>query len=156
MLSASLQLYFKTWEHQLGIKWEQGERKKAFKSGFVQGYRVCFGSVLNLSWDDCPVNFDILEDVVLARNSDQHPEHITTMRVTLARQGQQGDRKPFFINDAERKMFSDPDMASNAWMRPTLHVSSEALVVAIEHVETLGEWLEERMLDTKYSARPRR
>ncbi len=86
MLSASLQLYFKTWERELGINWEPGERKKAFKNGFVQGYRVCFGSALNLSWGDCPVNFDILEDVALARNSDQHPEHISTMRVTLVRQ----------------------------------------------------------------------
>ena len=28
MLSASLQLYFKTWERELGVTWQLGERKK--------------------------------------------------------------------------------------------------------------------------------
>lgn len=153
MLSASLQLYFKAWERELGINWEPGERKKAFKNGFIQGYRVCFGSALNLSWRDCPVNFDILEDVVSARNSDQHPENISTMRVTLVQQKKQDDRQPFFVSDAERKMFSDPDMTSISWMRPSLHVSLQSLVIAIEQVETHGEWLEERMFDAKYPAR---
>lgn len=153
MLSASLQLYFKTWERELCIDWEPGERKKAFKNGFVSGYRYCFGSVLNLSWGDCPVSFDILEDVACARNSHQHPEHISTMHVKLVRQKRLGDCQPFFVSDAERKMFSDPDMASSSWMRPSLHVSADSLVAAIEQVETLGEWLEERMLDAKYPAR---
>jgi hypothetical protein len=156
MLSASLQLYFKTWEQKLGVVWEQGERKKAFKNGFVQGYRTCFGSVLKLSLGDCPVDFDILEDVVLARNSDQHPDNITTMRVPLARQERSDERPPFFVSENERKMFSDPDMAGNSWMRPSLLVSPEALANAIEQVELLGEWLEERIFDAKYRAHRRR
>jgi len=156
MLSASLQLYFKTWERELGINcWEPGEREKAFKNGFVQGYRVCFGSMLNISWCECPVNFDILEDVALARNRDQHPEHISTMSVNFVQQKKQADRLPFFISDAERKMFSDPDMTGISWMRPSVHVSPESLVIAIEQVEALGEWLEERMFDARYPARRR-
>ncbi|MGL4438515.1 MAG: hypothetical protein ACRCUE_04530 [Bosea sp. (in: a-proteobacteria)] len=155
MLSASLQLYFKTWEQELRVEWEPGERKAAFKNGFVQGYRKYFGSVLNLSWGDCPVDFDILEDMVLARNSDQHPDQITTMRVALVRQERSDERPPFFVNESERKMFFDPDMASNSWMRPSLHVSHDRLAIAIEQVEILGEWLEERMFDAKYPARRR-
>ena len=37
MVSASLKLYFETWEGQLGVVWEKGERKKAFKDGFLHG-----------------------------------------------------------------------------------------------------------------------
>jgi hypothetical protein len=153
MLSASLQLYFKTLEHEIGIVWEPKEREKTTKNGFVQGYRTCVGDVLKLSWHDCPVNFEILEQVTLARNRDQHPEHISTMRVSHAVKDWQKYPQPFFVSDIEHKMFSDPDMARNSWMRPTLHVSSDALVVAIEQVEALGEWMEERVFAAKYSAR---
>lgn len=153
MLSASLQLYFKTWESEIGIAWEPEEREKAFRNGYLQGYRNCFGDVLKLSWDDCPVNFEILEQVTLARNRDQHPEHISTMRVTHAPKDLQKYPQPFFVSDTEQKMFSDPDMAGSSWMRPTLHVSSDALVAAIEQVETLGEWMEERMFAAKYPVR---
>jgi len=75
MLSAALQLYFKTWENELGLKWESmAERKMYFERGYVAGYRHAFGEVLNLSWDECPADFDVLEQLVLARNRDQHPD----------------------------------------------------------------------------------
>jgi hypothetical protein len=58
--------------------------------------------------------------------------------------------RPFFVKDSERRVFDHPDMAGIAWMGPTVHVSGEALFHAIEQVEALGGWLEERMLATKY------
>src|SRR5687768_17230296 len=36
MLSATLQLYFKTWERELCVRWAPGEKKAAFKNGFVE------------------------------------------------------------------------------------------------------------------------
>jgi hypothetical protein len=54
ILSASLQLYFKTWENELGIRWEQGERKKVFENGFLHGYQICFGDALKFSWTIAP------------------------------------------------------------------------------------------------------
>jgi hypothetical protein len=83
MLSGSLKLYLQTWEKMLPIEWEPKEREKLFKKGFVNGYRALFGEILKISWDDCPVDFGILEDVAEARNSDQHQDHITTMHVPL-------------------------------------------------------------------------
>ncbi|MFZ3328055.1 MAG: hypothetical protein WA231_20165 [Methylocella sp.] len=153
MLSASLQLYFKTWESEIGIVWEPGERERLFKKGFLPAYRKCFGDVLNLSWDDCKLDFEIIEQVVLARNRDQHPECISTMRLTHALKDLQKHPQPFFISDHEQKMFFDPDMAGISWMRPTLHVSSDTMVAAIKEVELLCEWMEERMLAAKYSMR---
>ncbi|EFO30190.1 conserved hypothetical protein [Roseibium sp. TrichSKD4] len=46
MLSPSLQLYFRTWERELGVKWEEGERRELFKNGFLEGYLTCFEQVL--------------------------------------------------------------------------------------------------------------
>jgi hypothetical protein len=141
MLSASLQLYFKTWESQLGITWEPGERKGVFKNGFVQGYRTCFGETLKLSWHDCPVNFDILEQIILARNRDQHPDGIATLHVAHDRPAREKHPNLLFVSESEKEMFGDPA----CWMSPTVHISRDALAAAIDQVETLGEWLEERM-----------
>ena len=56
MLSASLKLYFKTWESKLCIPWDHDMKKKVCKKqGFIKAYQFYFGRVLGLSWDDCPV-----------------------------------------------------------------------------------------------------
>ncbi len=154
MLSASLQLYFMTWEKELGVVWEEKERKRTFENGFVQGYRTCFGQVLKLSWDDCPVNFDILEQVVLARNRDQHPDHIARLDVTHDKKFRTKHPALFFVSEGERKMFDDPDMANIYWMSPKVHVSRDNLLSAINQVEALGEWLEERMFAALHRTQP--
>ena len=61
--------------------------------------------------------------------------------------------KLFFVSDADRRMLTDPDMATVSWMSPTLHVSHEALFAAIDQVEELGNWLEDRMFAAKYPNR---
>lgn len=146
MLSPSLQLYFKTWESELGIRWEEGERERAFRNGFLKGYQICFGEVLGLSWDECPADLALIEQITLARNRDQHPERITSMRVDHARKDLKKHAHPFFVSEIERMMYADPEMQGVFWMSPAVHVSREALFTAIEEVEKLAEWLEEHMI----------
>jgi hypothetical protein len=81
MLSASLQLYLREWESELGLSCRR-DHKKSFSNGFLQGYRTCFGDVLGIDWDDCPADFLILEQITLARNRAQHPDGITTLDVS--------------------------------------------------------------------------
>lgn len=150
MLSPSLQLYFKTWERELGIRWEKGERERAFKNGFLKGYQECFGGVLGLSWDECPANLDLIEQITLARNRDQHPENITSMRVNHAGKDLSKHPHPFFVSEIEHKMHLAPEMEGGFWMIPSVHVSREALFTAIDEVEKLTEWLDERMVATRY------
>ena len=145
MLSPSIQLYFKTWESELGISWDQGERERAFKKGFLPGYMICFSDVLGLSWDDCPADLVLIEQITLARNRDQHPEHITAMRVDHTRKDREQNPHLFFVSETERKIYSDPELDGMYWMSPSVHVSREMLFTAIEQVETLAEWLEEHM-----------
>lgn len=150
MVSASLKLYFETWEGQLGVVWEKGERKKAFKDGFLHGYKKCFAEVLSLSWDDCPADLEILEQVTLARNRDQHPDSITRMGVNHTPADRGKYPRLFFASEAERGMYDDPDMAGITWMNPSVRVSAESLLQAIEEVEKLAEWLEPKMLAVRY------
>jgi hypothetical protein len=150
MLSASLQLYLKTWEAEFGVKWQPKEHKKAIEDGFIAGYRTYFGDTLKISWDDCPVDFAMLEQVALARNRDQHPENITSQSVNHSRSDREKYPRPIFVSEADDRMFSDPEMAAVAWMSPTVHVSRESLDAAIGEVEKLAEWLEPKMFAAKF------
>jgi len=150
MVGASLKLYFETWEGQLGVVWEKGERKKTFENGFLQGYRKCFADILGLSWDECPADLEILEQVTLARNRDQHPDSITRMGVNHTPSDREKYPRLFFASEAERRMYDDPDMAGISWMNPSVRVSRESLLTAIGEVEKLAEWLEPKILAAQY------
>ena len=152
MLSESLKLYFATWEHELRIKC-QPHLKKEFKQGFLSGYKACFGRVLDVDWSKCPVDFDILEQVVLARNRGQHSENITDMSVNHSDNDRKRYPVPFFVSEHEKEMLETDELRIELWMYPSLKVTRETLFTAIEQVEMLGNWLEERMFDTLYPGR---
>lgn len=146
MLSPSLQLYFRTWESELRIRWNEKERKLAFKGGFLRGYQACFGKAVGLTWEECPADLELIEQITLARNRDQHPGDITSMRVDHAQKELEKYPHPFFVSEIERKMNADPDVEGGFLVAPSVHVSPEALFTAVEEVEKLAEWFEERML----------
>ncbi len=147
MLSTSLQLYFMTWEKQLGIRWESEERRRSFKQGFFRGYRTCFEEVLGLSWTNCPADLELVEQIILARNRDQHPEELTSMRVMHGKKDLKKYPLPFFISEYERNFNV---VEAEFLMRPTVYVSPEMLYQAVAEMEKLTDWLEEQMLDVLY------
>lgn len=155
MLSASLQLYFKTWERNLGLSYGKTFKAEFRDGGIVGGYRACLASCAGMDWSQCPADLEIIEQVVLARNRDQHPESITTVRVTHTEKDRQRFLRPFFMNEREAVLFEDGDEPT-LFMSLSVHVTSDKLMTAIDQVEQLCEWLEERMLKAKYAARTRR
>ena len=80
MLSDSLKLYFRTLQERV-IRFSFENRKAAFRNGFVPAYFAALGEISN-DWSDCPVDRDLIEQVVLARNRGQHSEDITSFDVT--------------------------------------------------------------------------
>ncbi|WP_404939775.1 hypothetical protein P7C00_15300 [Pseudomonas sp. JDS08PS003] len=76
MLSDTLKIFFMTHEEINGFDC-MGACGKGFfkKNGFIQGYRTGFAHY-GVDWSQCLVDFDILEQVVLARNSTQHGNDI--------------------------------------------------------------------------------
>ncbi len=152
MLSESLKLYFKTWEHDLYLKCGECFSNESGKKGFIAGYQACLTQKLGMDWSDCPADMDIIEQVVLARNRGQHHESITTIRVTHSDKDRERYSMPFFINDREAEFLQDEN--SSSWfMSPSIHISKEKLSMAIEQVESLSVWLEEKMFDAKYPSR---
>lgn len=153
MLSASLQLYFKTWERELGLSCGKDFVATFKKEGLVGGYRVCLAERVGIDWTGCPADLAIIEQVVLARNRDQHPESITTVRVTHAEKDRRRYPQPFFLSEREAGLFQD---GLSLFMSPSLHVPRDKLMTAIDQVEYLCEWLEEKMFSAKYPSRVRR
>jgi hypothetical protein len=143
MLSASLSLYFNAWETEMRITWCPKERAKLFKRG-VKAYLEVLGETLKFSPDECSVNFDIVDQVILARNRDQHPDSIATLSVAHDRRTLDRYTQVFFISETEQKIYSDPEMRAISWMSPAVYVSRETLFSAIDQVEALADWLEER------------
>jgi len=149
MLSAALQLYFKTWERDLGLTCGTQFKADFKRDGMVGGYRICFTEQLGIEWNNCPADLAIIEQVVLVRNRDQHPECIISHRVTHTDQDRARHPRLFFVNDVEAALLDDGD-GYGLWMSPTLHVSKDKLMTAIANVETLCEWLEDQMFNAKY------
>jgi hypothetical protein len=51
------------------------------KKGFVPAYKAALGYILYTDWNDCPASFDVIEQVVLARNRAQHGSSLTSFEV---------------------------------------------------------------------------
>jgi hypothetical protein len=152
MLSASLQLYLNTWDNMLGLRC-----KTRFKAGFkhdglIGGYMQCLADSLGLDWSACPADIAIIEQVVLARNRDQHPDSVTTLRVTHADHDLARYPRPFFLHDKDAELYDDGHSVG-LWMSPSLHVPRDKLMAAVANVEKLCEWLEEKMFAAKYRSR---
>ena len=144
MLSSSLELYFRAWEKELGIVWTSGERKREInKKGFLQVYRNCFEKMLGISWEHCPADLEIIEQITLARNRDQHPDGITSMRVKHTEYDLKKYPRPFFMSEADRNIQDDLEIDLGIWLVPTVHVSRDTLYRALAETEMLTDWLEE-------------
>ncbi|MBS1181917.1 MAG: hypothetical protein H6Q99_1797 [Proteobacteria bacterium] len=152
MLSEALKLYFRTWERELRLECQRAFPKE-FKDGFVNGYKAGFGDILRTDWSECPANFDVIEQIVLARNDAQHHDEISELGL---RHNQKVYRKyhlPFFLNDNEKKMIELGEYKDFKWLRLSLVVSQESLFEAIRQVEMLAEWMEEPLFGVKYGRR---
>ena len=153
MVSASLHLYVRTWERELEICWRPGERKKAFNNGYLWGYRSFFEEVLDRSWSICPADLEVIEQIILARNRDQHPEEITTMRVKHGTADLKKHPRPVFMSESDRDLLDDLDDQESEiayWLNPSDYVSSDALKAVISETEKLATWLEEHILAFRY------
>ena len=143
MLSASLHLYFKTWERQLG-KPIDDSFKSDFKNGWLNGYKAYFKRHFNVIFEESPCNLQLLEELVLARNRVQHPESITIQSSQYSRRDLEKIPSPFFIDERHSELLSEMGEGEQSWLLPpSIHVTQEKLKAAIAEVVRFAEWLEQ-------------
>ncbi len=152
MLAESLKLYFTTWEKELGICCRKNFKSefKPKKGAWVNGYRSCFSQVLGLEWDSCPVDFQILEQIIFLRNDTQHPKSISMIEGFHPDYVTKKYAVPFFVNDIEKQMIEKSGDDEEYWPLIGMAVTRENLAEAVLQVNAFGDWLEERFLKFKY------
>lgn len=141
MLSEALKQFFVTWERRT---WAEPpcEKcfKKAFDAGFIAGYVECFAEGFELDWSTCPSDLDVLKQVVLARNRVQHSDLVLD-HLIHDEKSLQAYPKPFFVRPEDEGL----DPAAANFLSPTIHISRERLLEAIDHAERLATWLQQKI-----------
>jgi hypothetical protein len=146
LLSDTLKLYFQTLQERvIGFHFTEDEKAIANKHGFVAAYKAALANILDTDWADCPARFDIIEQVVLARNRGQHGEDLTSFRVSHERKSLRKHPKPFFASEAELQTWEAFGGNENSLFRPTIEITGEKLFSAIQEIEELAAWIDGRM-----------
>lgn len=138
MLSEALKQFFVTWERKTWAKPLCASCfEKAFKSGFIAGYIECFTKSLDIDLSTCPADLEILKQVVLARNRAQHSDLVMD-HLAHDDKSLQAYPRPFFVRPEDEGR----DLAEGSILSPTIHISREKLLEAIDHAEQLAFWLQ--------------
>lgn len=156
LLADSLKLYFVALKQQLGFKLTEKARKSIKNKGLVPAYRKVIGEILETDWSDCPANFDIIEQVVLARNRAQHGKHLSILGARHDRETLKKHRELVFATEEERQMWKAEGADFDTLLAPRLNVTKENLEAAITEMEKLADWIEDQIpevLARRYSRR---
>jgi hypothetical protein len=147
LLSDTLKLYFETLQKRV-IRYSLSKGLMAHQSreGFVAANRIALGQILQTDWSDCPVKFDVIEQVVLARNRAQHGDHLSSFRMQHDGKTLRKHSKPFFANEDELALWEDAGGDPEAYFTaPGLTISRDNLFAAIAETEALADWIDERL-----------
>ena len=146
MTSDALKIYFETIRTRvIRFSFNDEEIKLGKNSGFIAKYQKAFGDILATDFSDCPADFSVIEQVVLARNRAQHGEHSMSHVPTHDNKTLEKYPQPFFADKAEHKMWMDSQGSLSSFLTPNVKVSREKLFAAIQHIEDLADWIDGRM-----------
>ena len=142
MLANSLRLTFANIEKEFGFRVNKdAHTKKLFKQGFVVGYKEILSEILNTDWSDCPSDFAIVEQVVLARNTTQHTDDYSGFDAYHNEKTIEKYPRPFFVGN-DRLSSETPDVIT--WFGSRIEVTEDDLFRAIDEVEKLVCYIMDR------------
>lgn len=154
LLSQTLKLYLEHWVQELrrraGDEQLQKESigvpsdsryKAAFKKGWLAGYGA-YCAALGVQWSQSPVDVDLLEQLVLARNAVQHSEDITSIRVRQSHSDAARFAEGHFADEFDIKLNESMQPGSKFIQPPHLDITDERLRIAIETVDHFCSWLD--------------
>ncbi|MBB2206441.1 hypothetical protein [Gluconacetobacter takamatsuzukensis] len=138
LLADTLSLYFVELEREIGIAFvDQKERVRLFKQGKVEAYRQIIEHVMGDTFKNCPVSFDVIEQVILARNDFTHGQDFISFQTTHNQRTVEKHPNPFFTSANEHLAEGD----NLEWRCPSIEISREKLMAAIDEVEKLANWV---------------
>ncbi len=147
LLSDTLKGYFEELERDLGIEFKDDKARRAhFRPGWVEAYRQIIEHVMGDAYATCTVRFDLIEQVVLARNDFAHNTDFVLFQAKHNKQTLLKHRNPFFVGP-DHKELTDEDAIDLQetppwWGGPRIEISEEKLMTAIAEVEKLADWVQ--------------
>ncbi len=146
MTSDALKIYFETIRTRIiRFRFDDEEKKLGKDSGFIAMYRKAFCDILATDFSDCPADFSVIEQVVLARNRAQHGEQSMSQIPRHDNKTLEKHPQPFFADKEECQMWIDSQGSLSSFLTPNIKVSREKLFTAIQHIEDLADWIDGRM-----------
>lgn len=146
MLANSLKVYFRAWEKELRIEVPDKQRKRIFARGYLKGYQIVFEDRLGSRWSKCPADLDLIEQIILARNRDQHPDDITRIIPKHSQRDVERFGAPRLV-DAFGRAYVE-DFADIPNLTPAVSISANLIGSAISAVEVLARWMDEELRTT--------
>ncbi len=147
LLADTLKGYFEELERDLGIEFKDDKARRAhFRVGWVEAYRQIIEHVMGDAYSTCTVRFDLIEQVVLARNDFAHNTDFVIFQAKHNKQTLLKHRNPFFVGPDHRALTDEDalDMEETPpwWGGPKIEISEEKLMTAIAEVEGLADWVQ--------------
>jgi len=146
LLSDSLKLYFNTLQTRvIGFVLSDAENSATKGQGFVALYKNALGEILDTDWTDCPARFDVIEQVVLARNRSQHGSSLLSHQLRHDPDTLRKHPLPFFASDQELQEWRESGRDEDSYFAPMLEITKDKLFEASHEIEKLANWIEGRM-----------
>lgn len=145
MLSDTLKVYFKELERQFGFVPTEEFQKKVFKQkGFVEAYKELLTEILDTDWADCPVDFGIIEQIVLTRNQTQHGDALHSFDIAYNQKAIKKHPNLHFVGEQDKGKTYKIEDERTSWFGPYIEISEKDLFQAIDEIEKLAQWIEAR------------
>ena len=142
LLHDALKLYLNFMQRErLHFVFDEAEVKR-LKKDFVGAYRDALSEIFDTDWQDSGVDFEVIEQTVLARNRAQHGTTLTTFSETHDKRTLGKHPHPHFADEREIKAWQDAGRPDNMFLTPTITVSRESLFAAVDAVNRLADWME--------------
>lgn len=155
LLSEALKLYFKTMQDRvIGFRLSEQEIKIMSGRGFVAGYKAAFEDIFDTDWSDCNIDFEIIEQIILARNRAQHGGNLSSFLLQHDTSTTKKHPLPFFANKQELEYLKN---GKSIIGEPVVEISRENLFEAIEvlveyvtgRLDKVQKWKEAKMKNHK-------
>jgi hypothetical protein len=146
MLADTLKSYFDEFQRDMGISFPTEKARQAcFNEGWVEGNRRIIQEVMGDAYATCDVRFDLIEQVVLARNDFTHNTDFVIFQAKHNKKTHTKHPNPFFVgpdNEMETDNSLDLGDTPSWWGGPKIVVSEEKLMTVIAEVEKLADWVQ--------------
>lgn len=152
MISASLHIYLVAWQDRLGPA--PACTKAAFKIGWPAGYKAYYELHGSDKFDTGSFDYSLVSEIVLARNSIQHDDSLTSNTFRYRDSDLPKLTSPFFVSDQDKELAKKIGDGERDWLfPPRIHITKEKFLHMISEISSLVAWLEKQGEQIQYRQR---